>query len=418
VACRVRGGDECRPSGANPEAANSNIHGGGVHSRYRTSSHGIAASWLVFKVKGLIVRFAWSTLLDFHFKALTKEPVSSHLSAPLSSRFVLDRSNMTWIIESHKHDQETMVLACTSVDALGLKGKHVMVTQGSPGYFEGHMDPAPAIGSMIVARSCTSFSLPGGVCGCSLRQGFVSWELEPRNRPSDWVSFANFLCDASLKSLGYYFGAGNSGGGRASLDRHTSAEYTYVMGSEVSDLQEKFIKMFVVRSFQTRRGRPLGQVERPSTRPTLAEIAGSSCGRPALPVAKQQNAITRRPTGGPRASPRLKEDIICSSCGIYFTRSSSLNRHVRTVHHQATVRCPHCDRSFGNRANRQRHIEIIHLKSTRFCCEYCGSRLSSKFNLVRHVNRRHASQAKELQVLVPERPILPGDTKGHEFGNS
>mmetsp|Transcript_11176 Transcript_11176/g.22262 ORF Transcript_11176/g.22262 Transcript_11176/m.22262 type:complete len:141 (+) Transcript_11176:282-704(+) len=124
----------------------------------------------------------------------------------LSSRFVVDRKDMTWMIEAQKYEQEIIVLLYVSFDALGLKATNVLATQGPFGYFEGHLNPASDIGSMVFDQSGTSYTSPGRVYNFSPHQGIVSWELAPKSKPLDWVSFASFLCDTRQKRFAYLLG--------------------------------------------------------------------------------------------------------------------------------------------------------------------------------------------------------------------
>ena len=76
----------------------------------------------------------------------------------------------------------------------------------------------------------------------------------------------------------------------------------------------------------------------------------------------------------------------CEYCGREFGDSSTLRRHIGTVHlGKRRFRCGECKKLFGQKGSLLMHLRHIHLNERRFGCDHCEYRAKTRTVLHSHI---------------------------------
>lgn len=86
---------------------------------------------------------------------------------------------------------------------------------------------------------------------------------------------------------------------------------------------------------------------------------------------------------------------VCSVCGNSFTRSTSLNKHLRMHNGNRPFSCSACPKIFGSRGDLKRH-QIIHSGIKPWICTVCSVPFNRKDKLVRH-EKLHSGEPRPFQ---------------------
>ena len=88
----------------------------------------------------------------------------------------------------------------------------------------------------------------------------------------------------------------------------------------------------------------------------------------------------------PKAPPKkyVPKRTVCDECGSSVT---NLKEHIKNVHEEHEVPCPHCDAVLKGKAHLQGHIKYYHDFEP---CVQCGEMISKK-KMARHISAKHMS---------------------------
>jgi len=96
---------------------------------------------------------------------------------------------------------------------------------------------------------------------------------------------------------------------------------------------------------------------------------------------------------------KLKKNLIvhsrdkygCSYCGLRFTQSGSLSRHIRDVHSGGkSYECTQCGKKFTRSGNLETHM-LVHSGEKRYECTQCGKKFTKSCDLKSHL-RVHSGE--------------------------
>ena len=82
----------------------------------------------------------------------------------------------------------------------------------------------------------------------------------------------------------------------------------------------------------------------------------------------------------------------CNFCGKYFSQSSSLNLHVKTIHKEMEAennKCDICNKSFKYAWILTTHVKTIHEGLKEHKCKFCDKNFGQSSSLNRHVKNFH-----------------------------
>ena len=90
-------------------------------------------------------------------------------------------------------------------------------------------------------------------------------------------------------------------------------------------------------------------------------------------------------------SETIQKTFTCNVCNQTFLSSKSLLFHTRK-YHDSSMKCEHCEKSFGKLSDKKRHVSVIHegnkpLKLHK--CNECDKTFSRNYELSRHINSVH-----------------------------
>lgn len=88
---------------------------------------------------------------------------------------------------------------------------------------------------------------------------------------------------------------------------------------------------------------------------------------------------------------KKKKQHLCEICGLIFSRTTNLRRHLETHKERATkISCPKCDATFGRMDNLRSHNKLVHEVSTHsYVCPHCLKGFGKKFSMMRHFKCMH-----------------------------
>ncbi|MEQ2254319.1 hypothetical protein ILYODFUR_002553 [Ilyodon furcidens] len=87
------------------------------------------------------------------------------------------------------------------------------------------------------------------------------------------------------------------------------------------------------------------------------------------------------------------KDFMCELCGKTFSERTTLETHklIHTV--GKTWKCEHCDRKYLTEYMLQKHIHLTHEKVEAQSCHLCGTKVSTRASMNRHLRRKHPEVA-------------------------
>lgn len=83
---------------------------------------------------------------------------------------------------------------------------------------------------------------------------------------------------------------------------------------------------------------------------------------------------------------------VCEFCGKSF-KKNSLIHHIKIVHREACVPCPHCPKKFTYRSKMLAHLDANHSQEKKYKCGICGYMARTVNTLNLHRRRRHQDPA-------------------------
>ncbi|KAK8390718.1 hypothetical protein O3P69_010433 [Scylla paramamosain] len=83
---------------------------------------------------------------------------------------------------------------------------------------------------------------------------------------------------------------------------------------------------------------------------------------------------------------------VCEFCGKSF-KKNSLIHHIKIVHREACVPCPHCPKKFTYRSKMLAHLDANHSQEKKYKCGICGYTARTVNTLNLHRRRRHQDPA-------------------------
>ena len=87
--------------------------------------------------------------------------------------------------------------------------------------------------------------------------------------------------------------------------------------------------------------------------------------------------------------PQYGKCNICPVCNRKFTNIRTLDRHLRNVHEDKTLKCPVCGKKYKSRPNMERHISVEHKGADKIVCHLCGNYFTSVDSLANHLFKAH-----------------------------
>ena len=85
---------------------------------------------------------------------------------------------------------------------------------------------------------------------------------------------------------------------------------------------------------------------------------------------------------------------MCSTCGTWFASTSSVNKHMKTVHMRVYDHlCSFCGKGFPIKSKKENHEKIKHLGMKIYVCELCGKSYNKKVELTQHMYH-HSGEEK------------------------
>ena len=87
---------------------------------------------------------------------------------------------------------------------------------------------------------------------------------------------------------------------------------------------------------------------------------------------------------------------VCEFCGKSF-KKNSLIHHIKVVHREACVPCPHCPKKFTYRSKMLAHVDANHSQEKKYKCGICGYMARTINTLNLHRRRRHKDPAMSPQ---------------------
>ncbi|XP_033231811.1 zinc finger protein 506-like [Belonocnema kinseyi] len=98
--------------------------------------------------------------------------------------------------------------------------------------------------------------------------------------------------------------------------------------------------------------------------------------------------------------------VTCQFCFKEFTRKSSLNRHVDSLHLKTNLQatetkhyCDTCTRSYVRLSDLVRHKRLEHAAiKPQFICDFCGYQTTVKRTLAVHIHSRHLPKSKRKRI--------------------
>ena len=87
--------------------------------------------------------------------------------------------------------------------------------------------------------------------------------------------------------------------------------------------------------------------------------------------------------------PQYGKCNICPVCNRKFSNIRTLDRHLRNVHEDKTLKCPVCGKNYKSRPNMERHISVEHKGADKIVCHLCGNYFTSVDSLANHLFKAH-----------------------------
>jgi len=84
----------------------------------------------------------------------------------------------------------------------------------------------------------------------------------------------------------------------------------------------------------------------------------------------------------------IRRNLTCLQCNAQFTKKSTLNRHIKSIHEAITYSCSHCDKTFKQQGTMNRHIKSKH-EGVKYICNQCDYQATLKFHLTIHIQSIH-----------------------------
>ena len=87
-------------------------------------------------------------------------------------------------------------------------------------------------------------------------------------------------------------------------------------------------------------------------------------------------------------------------CEVSFHQKSGLLQHISGVHEKAKpFPCLQCDKVFPRAENLKIHIGLVHeeKKLLPFSCSVCDMEFARKYQMVRHMKRKHKNVVKRVE---------------------
>ncbi|CAL9685926.1 unnamed protein product [Knipowitschia caucasica] len=83
------------------------------------------------------------------------------------------------------------------------------------------------------------------------------------------------------------------------------------------------------------------------------------------------------------------KDFMCELCGKTFSERTTLETHklIHTV--GKTWTCPTCDKKYLTEYMLQKHVHLTHEKVEAQSCDFCGTKVSTRASMNRHLRRKH-----------------------------
>uniref|UniRef100_A0A3B3ZFV4 Uncharacterized protein n=1 Tax=Periophthalmus magnuspinnatus TaxID=409849 RepID=A0A3B3ZFV4_9GOBI len=82
------------------------------------------------------------------------------------------------------------------------------------------------------------------------------------------------------------------------------------------------------------------------------------------------------------------KDFMCELCGKTFSERTTLETH-KLIHTGKTWTCPTCDKKYLTEYMLQKHVHLTHEKVEAQSCDLCGTKVSTRASMNRHLRRKH-----------------------------
>lgn len=86
----------------------------------------------------------------------------------------------------------------------------------------------------------------------------------------------------------------------------------------------------------------------------------------------------------------------CIYCKKVYTRKYGLKIHIRTHTGYRPLKCPFCQRAFGDPSNLNKHVRLHANGNTPYKCDVCGKVLVRRRDLERHMRSRHQQDVDQI----------------------
>jgi len=98
-----------------------------------------------------------------------------------------------------------------------------------------------------------------------------------------------------------------------------------------------------------------------------------------------------------------KRKFGCKICGSKLTKKADVHRHIRAVHQKTrTLSCPECNSQFQEKWHLTNHVRSVHRQLKPFNCDMCDRSFGAVSDFKKHLRRVHNKEHRDIQELLKD----------------